>query len=43
MSTTEDHGSIRGTAVQAAPGLWRTNLQILPIEHPVWRLCRLVP
>jgi quercetin dioxygenase-like cupin family protein len=27
MSTTQGHGSIPSTAVEASPGLWRTNLQ----------------
>jgi quercetin dioxygenase-like cupin family protein len=27
MSTPQDHGSIPSTAVEAAPGLWRTSLQ----------------
>jgi hypothetical protein len=27
MSTTQEHSSIPSTAVEAAPGLWRTNLQ----------------
>ena len=27
MSTTQEHGNIPGTAVEFAPGLWRTSLQ----------------
>ena len=27
MSTTKGHSNIAGTAVEFAPGLWRTNLQ----------------
>jgi len=27
MNTTQEHSSIPGTAVEAAPGLWRTGLQ----------------
>jgi quercetin dioxygenase-like cupin family protein len=34
MSTTEDHGSVPGTAVKAAPGLWRTNLQHYDLSVP---------
>ena len=34
MSTTEDPSSIPGTAVQAAPGLWRTNLQQYDLSVP---------
>ena len=34
MSTTEDHGSVPGTAVEAAPGLWRTNLQHYDLSVP---------
>jgi hypothetical protein len=34
MSTTEDHSRIPGTAVQAAPGLWRTNLQQYDLSVP---------
>jgi quercetin dioxygenase-like cupin family protein len=34
MSTTEDYGSVPGTAVEAAPGLWRTNLQHYDLSVP---------
>ena len=34
MSTAEDHGSIPCTAVRAAPGLWRTNLQQYDLSVP---------
>jgi quercetin dioxygenase-like cupin family protein len=34
MSTTEDHGSVPSTAVEAAPGLWRTNLQHYDLSVP---------
>ena len=31
---TEDHGSIPSSAVEAAPGLWRTNLQRYDLSVP---------
>ena len=34
MSTTEKPGSIPSTAVEAAPGLWRTNLQHYDLSIP---------
>jgi len=34
MSTTEEHSSIPSTAVEAAPGLWRTNLQRYDLSVP---------
>jgi quercetin dioxygenase-like cupin family protein len=34
MSTTHEHGGIPSTAVEAAPGLWRTNLQRYDLSVP---------
>ena len=34
MSTAHEHGSIPSTAVEAAPGLWRTNLQRYDLSVP---------
>jgi quercetin dioxygenase-like cupin family protein len=34
MSTAQEHGSIPSTAVEAAPGLWRTNLQRYDLSVP---------
>jgi quercetin dioxygenase-like cupin family protein len=34
MGTTQDHGSIPDSAVEAAPGLWRTNVQRFDLSVP---------
>jgi quercetin dioxygenase-like cupin family protein len=34
MSTTKEHGHIPSTAVEVAPGLWRTNLQRHDLSVP---------
>jgi hypothetical protein len=34
MSTTQQHGNIPGTAVEFAPGLWRTSLQRHDLSVP---------
>ena len=34
MSTTHEHSGIPSTAVEAAPGLWRTNLQRYELSVP---------
>jgi quercetin dioxygenase-like cupin family protein len=34
MSTAHEHGSVPSTAVEAAPGLWRTNLQQYDLSVP---------
>ncbi len=34
MSTTQQHGNIPSTAVEFAPGLWRTNLQRYDLSVP---------
>ena len=34
MSTTQEHGNIPGTAVEFAPGLWRTSLQRYDLSVP---------
>ena len=34
MSTTQQHGNIPGTAVEFAPGLWRTSLQRYDLSVP---------
>ena len=34
MRTTQQHGNIPGTAVEIAPGLWRTNLQRYDLSVP---------
>jgi len=34
MSTTQEHGNIPGTAVEFAPGLWRTSLQRHDLSVP---------
>jgi quercetin dioxygenase-like cupin family protein len=34
MSTTHEHSGIPSTAVEAAPGLWRTNLQRYDLSVP---------
>ena len=34
MSTTQQHGSIPSTAVEFAPGLWRTSLQRYDLSVP---------
>jgi len=41
MSTTQQHGNIPGTAVEFAPGLWRTSLQRHDLSGTGrdWRKC----
>jgi hypothetical protein len=41
MSTTQEHGNIPGTAVEFAPGLWRTSLQRHDLSGTGydWRKC----
>jgi len=34
MSTAQEHGNIPGTAVEFAPGLWRTSLQRYDLSIP---------
>ena len=34
MSTTHQHSNIPGTAVEFAPGLWRTSLQRYDLSVP---------
>jgi quercetin dioxygenase-like cupin family protein len=34
MSTTQEHSGLPSTAVEAAPGLWRTNLQRYDLSVP---------
>jgi hypothetical protein len=34
MSTAQEHGTIPGTAVEFAPGLWRTSLQRYDLSVP---------
>ena len=34
MSTTQQHSTIPSTAVEFAPGLWRTNLQRYDLSVP---------
>ncbi len=41
MSTPKEHGNIPGTAVEFAPGLWRTSLQRHDLSGTGrdWRKC----
>ncbi len=34
MSTVQEHGNIPSTAVEFAPGLWRTSLQRYDLSVP---------